>query len=441
MNQLVAMFFAASVVFVSCNNDDDNDPDPDPIAQDSVMVGNITKDTTLSGVAYIKGFVYVKEGVTLTIEPGTVVKGILGYRSSLVIERGGKLMAEGTAQNPIVFTSDAPAGARRSGDWGGVVICGKAPVNKTEPEVEGGLGVKYGGNDVNDNSGIIKYVRIEFAGFPLEPNKEINSLTLCGVGAGTTIEYVQCSYGNDDSFEFFGGTVNAKYLIAYKGVDDDFDTDYGFSGKIQFGVAIRDKNIADVAGDSNGFESDNDADGSSAEPLTKPVFSNMTFIGALDSVDAKLPNTAHNSAMRIRRNSHLTVYNTVFVGYPYGLILESAGTAASFQIRNSFGAVFTKNQIYKIGPAPVDSAGYKAVFEGAGFDNKFDKTILRKKDLKLKSNGMPEAGSAVLARTADFTNANLTDNFFNKTVTFVGAFGNEDWTAGWANFDPQTAVY
>ena len=146
--------------------------------------------------------------------------------ASLIIEPGAKIMAEGTVDKPIVFTSDKEPGKRATGDWGGLIICGNARVNQTKrPVIEGGPGTEYGNTTSDEfngeSSGKLKYVRIEFAGYPLEPDKEINGLTFGGVGSGTEVEFVQVSYSNDDSYEWFGGTVNAKHLVAYKGWDDD----------------------------------------------------------------------------------------------------------------------------------------------------------------------------------------------------------------------------
>ena len=225
------------------------------------------KQTLKKGVYTLKGWVYICDGAELTIEPGTVIKGDKATKAALIVERGGKLIAQGTADAPIVFTSAQAPGQRRPGDWGGVIICGKAKNNQKEMQIEGGPRTKHGGNDDADNSGVLSFVRIEFAGYPFKADQEINGLTLGSVGSGTKIDHVQVSYSNDDSFEWFGGAVNCKYLVAYKGWDDDFDTDNGFSGKVQFGLSVRDPKIADQS-QSNGFESDNCADGAQVPPYT-----------------------------------------------------------------------------------------------------------------------------------------------------------------------------
>lgn len=283
-------------------------------------------------VFQLNGFVYVKNGATLTIQPGTIIRGDKTTKGTLIVERGAKIIAEGTQYNPIIFTSNIAAGARDYGDWGGVVLCGRAATNVAGGEalIEGGPTSYYGGgtnpNDA-DNSGSLKYVRIEFAGIPLQPNQEINGLTLGGVGSATTLEYIQVSYSGDDSYEFFGGTVNAKHLIAFRGWDDDFDTDFGYRGKLQFLVSLRDPNIADVSG-SNGFESDNDASGSTNTPQTKPIFSNVSIFGPKVTSSTTV-NSNYKRAMHIRRNSALNIYNSVFAGYPTGLYIDGAATQAN----------------------------------------------------------------------------------------------------------------
>lgn len=347
-----------------------------PEGKDVVLQGEIKSDMTLKAIDnnLLSGFVYVTDGVTLTIEPGTVIKGEKATEGSLIVEPGGKIIAEGTVEKPIVFTSDQPAGSRTYGDWGGLILCGNAPVNATtKPQIEGGPRTTYGGNKPEDNSGIVKYVRIEFAGYPLEPNKEINGLTLGGVGRGTTLEYIQVSYCGDDSFEWFGGTVNAKHLIAYKGWDDEFDTDYGYSGKLQFLLGVRDPKVADTS-KSNGFESDNDANGSGNEPLTKPIFSNVTLIGpfygeSAGKAESQILYTTDDAAngakggqfqaaMHIRRNSALNVYNSVFTGWPYGLYLQGANAGAT--VKNVIFAGMWEN--FK------DDAS-KSYFETTGLNN------------------------------------------------------------------------
>ena len=426
-----------------------------PAVIEDTLEGNITADRTISAANknFLKGFVYVKSGATLTIEAGSVIKGISvasGERAaSLIIEPGAKIMAEGTVDKPIVFTSDKEPGKRVTGDWGGLIICGNARVNRTnQPTIEGGPGTHYGNTTSDEfngeSSGKLKYVRIEFAGYPLEPDKEINGLTFGGVGSGTEVEFVQVSYSNDDSYEWFGGTVNAKHLIAYKGWDDDFDTDYGYTGKLQFLLSVRDKDIADTS-DSNGFESDNDGDGSTNTPFTKPVFSNVTLIGPFygkvsdrtqAEVEAKTADAAngakggkYQAAMHLRRNSSLNIYNSVFTGWPYGLrATDKKGQANDgIAIENVIFAGMWKN-FYE------DEKVSENFFNRAG-----NNTVLENTRQIIAKDGDYSSVVADAVKGADFSK--LADSFFEK-VTYKGAFdGTNDWTEGWTNWDPQNTVY
>ena len=426
-----------------------------PAVIEDTLEGNITADRTISAANknFLKGFVYVKSGATLTIEAGSVIKGISvasGERAaSLIIEPGAKIIAEGTVDKPIVFTSDKEPGKRVTGDWGGLIICGNARVNRTnQPTIEGGPGTHYGNTTSDEfngeSSGKLKYVRIEFAGYPLEPDKEINGLTFGGVGSGTEVEFVQVSYSNDESYEWFGGTVNAKHLIAYKGWDDDFDTDYGYTGKLQFLLSVRDKDIADTS-DSNGFESDNDGDGSTNTPFTKPVFSNVTLIGPFygkvsdrtqAEVEAKTADAAngakggkYQAAMHLRRNSSLNVYNSVFTGWPYGLrATDKKGQANDgIAIENVIFAGMWKN-FYE------DEKVSENFFNRAG-----NNTVLENTRQIIAKDGDYSSVVADAVKGADFSK--LADSFFEK-VTYKGAFdGTNDWTEGWTNWDPQNTVY
>ncbi len=441
----VAALLCIATVFgcVACSGDDPEPDDPANEGGDVVLEGEITSDMTLKAADnnLLRGFVYVTKGVTLTIEPGTVVKGEKATKGSLIVEPGAKIIAEGTAERPIVFTSNQAAGERDYGDWGGLILCGNAPVNANEPQIEGGPRTVYGGSDPEDNSGVVKYVRIEFAGYPLEPNKEINGLTCGGVGRGTTLEYVQVSYCGDDSFEWFGGTVNARHLIAYKGWDDEFDTDYGYSGKLQFLLGVRDAKVADTS-KSNGFESDNDANGSGNEPLTNPIFSNVTLIGpfygeSAGKAESEILYTTDDaangakggqfqSAMHIRRNSALNVYNSVFTGWPYGLYLQAANEKAT--VKNVIFAGMWKN--FK------DDAS-ESCFETADLNNTVyaSSNDIIARDADYTSVVTDKIGGA------DFSDAVLSDSFFDK-VSYKGAFdGTNDWTTGWANWNPQNTTY
>lgn len=340
-------------------------------ATTAVLEGSITTNTTLdaSKVYLLKNTVYVESGVTLTIPAGTIIRGDKVSKATLLITRGGKLIAEGTATKPIVFTSNAEVGARAPGDWGGIVILGKAITNATGGEslIEGGFTTpkgNYGGTDNADNSGSLKYLRVEFPGIAYATNNEINGITFGSVGSATSVDYVQVSYSADDSFEFFGGTVNAKHLISTANVDDAFDFDNGFSGKLQFCVAQRDASLADQAGQSNGIEADNSEKVFDSSPRTRPVISNMTIIGpGIGTVDAK-----HEYLNLWRRGAKMILANSIFIGGRYGLDIRDKETGDALLD----GSSLIKNNIYQ-----SYTAGKDIVVDGTA-NTAFTLDILKK---------------------------------------------------------------
>ena len=338
----------------------------------TVVTGPITTNTTwTTGTRYkLSGFVNVNAGATLTIQPGVIIFGELATKGSLIINRGARIEAVGTAANPIVFTSEFAPGARNNGDWGGVIIAGRASVNVPNGEavLEGGTNTTYGGGaspDDNDNSGTLTYVRIEYAGIAFTPNNEINCLTLGAVGRATTIDYVQCSYGGDDSYEPFGGTVNLRHMVGYAQVDDIFDGDNGWRGYVQFGLGVSNPDIADAQSGSNGIEHDNDANGSTATPLTRPIFSNVTILGPRTQrpVDAINPNFRRGA--HIRRNARTNLFNSVILGFTPGILLDGAltngATGTELLIQNT---LVTGGVIDNLGASGVDSGAALAFFNG-----------------------------------------------------------------------------
>ena len=331
----------------SCQKELGGDDAPINIPLTTTLTGTINTTTTLTAdkVWTLKGYVYVTDGAKLIIQPGTTIISDISEKGALCIERGAQIIAEGTATKPIVFTSGRPAGERTPGDWGGIVILGRAKTNRTsEPTIEGGIGRPYGGTNDLDNSGVLKYVRIEYAGIAAMPNSEINALTLGGVGSGTIIDNVQTIYANDDAFEFFGGTVNAKNLYAFATADDDFDFDFGYTGTITNGVAKRDPQFVDNGDAGNGIECDNDGTGSTATPYTHPKLFNMILVG---------PNTStalanHNLGLRFRRATQFTMKNSIIWGWMKGgLSLESNETA---QFVKDGVSVFENNSVGTFNP-------------------------------------------------------------------------------------------
>ena len=409
------------------------------IAQE-IISGNITINTTLTNdkIYLISGWVYVKSPATLTIQEGTILKGEKSTQGTLIIERGAKLIANGTQTQPIIFTSDQQPGQRSYGDWGGIILCGKASVNLPGGEgvVEGGTGAMFGGVNDSDNSGILRYVRIEFPGIPFQPNQEINGLTLGGVGSGTIIDHIQISYSGDDSYEWFGGSVNAKYLVAFRGWDDDFDTDNGFTGKLQYGVGIRDAAIADQSG-SNGFESDNDGSGTSATPQTHPIFSNFSIFGPLENQNTNI-NINFKRAAHLRRNTATNIHNSLIAGYPVGLLIDASTT----ELNADNDILQFKNNIISgcDDPGAVISS---SLWDVDQFISNGQNRILSNTEILstypiniLLPSFVPSVGSPLLYGS-DFSNF---DSFFDST-SFVGAFGLDDWTEGWTNWDPQNTDY
>ena len=304
-------------------------------ATNKTVSADITTNTTWNtgDIVLLQTKVYVTNNAVLTIQPGVIIRGDKATEGTLIISRGSKIIAQGTLASPIVFTSNFAAGSRGLGDWGGIVLCGAARTNAPGGAaiIEGGLDAikaNYGGTNDADSSGIMSFVRIEFAGFPFQPDKEINGLTFGAVGSRTQIDHIQCSFTNDDSFEWFGGTVNCKYLVSYRGLDDDFDTDNGYSGFNQFLLAVRDPQIADqsASSTSESFESDNDAAGSENQPYTSAKFSNVTSVGPFRGATSNTIDAKYRRALRIRRNSYISIFNSVFIDWPTGLHLDGTAT-------------------------------------------------------------------------------------------------------------------
>ncbi len=434
-------------------------------ATTQTVSSDITTNTTWSGIIKLENKIYVKGGVTLTIAPGTIIRGDKTTQGTLIVTKGSKIIADGTVNNPIIFTSNEAAGARSEGDWGGLVILGNAVNNQPggKANIEGitpSTDTEFGGTDDADNSGVIRYVRIEFAGIALQPNKEVNGITFGSVGNKTLVDNVQVSFSGDDSFEWFGGTVDCKHLIAYRGLDDDFDTDFGYRGRVQFGLIIRDASMSDAAGDSNGFESDNDATGSNAKPLTAPVFSNITLIGAKGDGTTVLPQgEKFEKAFRLRRNTATSVFNSIITGWEKGLSIE--GTSTEDNVTGD-SLVFANNILTNFNTSTKVVTATPA-FYATWFGAKSNDTTSVLADVKLinafKFDGTIDARLAVgsvAATGADFKNKKFTGGFVTEPVgantfwtetKYQGAFNVTDntaktnWTEGWANFDPENTVY
>ncbi len=449
MNKLkfLNVLLAALIVLSACqrNNYDDDD---EIILQPEVIPSQITANKTLTSdrVWILKGYTYVSSNSTLTIEAGTIIKSDVTEKGALIIDKGSKINAQGTSDRPIIFTSGKTAGQRQPGDWGGIVIIGDAPTNRPSlADCEGGINRQYGlGQNASDNSGILKYVRLEYAGISASQGSEVNALTFYSVGSGTVIENIMVAFAKDDAYEFFGGTVNGKNMIAYATADDDFDFDLGYTGSIQFGLVLRHPEFVDAGDAGNGIECDNEPaiPGSGASsPRTKPSLSNFTLVGTNGGPGEK---EQHNFANRWRKATQFVLNNSVLIGFKKGgFAMETAQTvndylAGASQFKNNIVHAVANPYLLNDVPAQGAStnASIKTKVEGDG-----GITLVSAADAKLISpftftspNFLPATGSPALTGTWATTPG-------ATQVNYRGAFGTSNWAAGWTNWDPQNTSY
>lgn len=296
-----------------------------------ILPSIIDKNTTLvkRNTYLLNGVVYVTNNAVLTIEAGTVIRGDFASCGTLVITRGSKIMANGLETDPIIFTSNKSAGERKPGDWGGIIILGNAEINKVGgmASIDWGLDHKYamyGGNDDSDNSGVIKYLRIEYPGNKLSKDQELNGLTLAGVGKGTILENVQISYSNDDSFELFGGSVPLKNVVSYRCTDDDYDFNFGYNGKLQYAIAYRHPLIGDFSG-SRCIEADSYSGNKSTMDPSKKISSisvyNMTMVMA-DNIGTTSSVAFCKEAVYVGNHCNLSMYNSIVSGFKTGMLFK-----------------------------------------------------------------------------------------------------------------------
>lgn len=456
-NRIFALALCGVVALGACkkSKDDGGTPpvDPGPTPGSTIDVRGVIKTNTTwkkDFVYRLRGYVYVTDGATLTIEPGTKIVSNKDSAGVLVIYRDATIMADGTAAAPIVFTSNE--GTKAPGDLGGVVIAGQATGNGNHAVMEGGLDPAYsafGGTNDNHSSGTLRYVRIEYAGKAVNPGDEVNGLSLYGVGRGTTIDYVQIIRGLDDAFEFFGGTVNCKHLIAYNCADDDYDMDDGYRGRIQFAISIKDPGFTDnkgTSGDiSNNFEVDNVNPSNgfllSRSPITFPVMSNFTAIGPNNVPGTGGVSSDYGYGMRWRRGAKFILANSIVAGAARaGLVVEQDSTGSYYaqgisKFYNSLlHAVQNPYQVGSTG-AYLDAATLKDKTENANGSKlvaSFAGVGLADAGNNASPNLKPNAGSLALTTAAKFDVGGLDDAFFTK-VTYLGALdGTTDWTSGWA---------
>ncbi|TKB98792.1 cell shape-determining protein MreB [Pedobacter cryophilus] len=448
MKKINYLLMLLSVVFVlsSCNNGDENIVVP--ILEPEVIANNVSTNTTLTSdrVWILRGETHVQSGAVLTIQAGTIIKSDVSQKGALIIDKGARIEAVGTAASPIIFTSGVAAGSRAPGDWAGITIIGRAPTNRaTVGIVEGGVSGQFGLDNIpTDNSGTLKYVRIEYAGIAVAQGSEVNALSLYAVGSGTTLDHIQISYAKDDAYEFFGGTVNGKYLISYGTSDDDFDFDNGYTGKIQFGVVLRRPELVDPTDQGNGVECDNESSVPTAgpsTPLTRPVLSNFTFLG---SNGASNEAAQQHFANRFRRATQFVVVNSLYGGFKEaGVSMESEQTVSAYVAGTSIfknNAVTAMKQPYLTNSATLNSAAFQVKAETEG-----NVTLANSAALLLSNpfnlsapNFSPQTASPALLGT--YVAAD-NSGFFTAT-TYRGAFAaNDTWTNTWTNFNPNSSTY
>ena len=471
MNHFILAAFVAVVVTLGACEKDKDEPIVDPGTTLEELSGNLTTRTLTADKKYLlKGQVFVGNGQVLTVEPGTVIFGEKRTRGTLIINRGGRLVANGTLADPIVFTSNQLPGDRDRGDWGGLVILGNAGTNQVDPAIEGiDPAVFFGGNPANttssstvndaDNSGVLRYVRVEFAGIELSPNNETNGITMGGVGRGTQMEYCQVSYGGDDAYEWFGGTINGKYLIVFDTWDDCFDCDYGWSGNVQFGVAIRYPSYADQSG-SNTFECDNGPNDNDVQPYTTGTFSNITAIGPIKN-GTSISNGNFQHSIDLRRRTAISIVNSVFTGFPRGIRFNQASVTDHYV--TSMRGVLLNNLL--VSPAGTYQAGSGVTVDavknyweagnqtiiGAQTDAQYTALGINpdwfygtRLDVDYPVNPNFTVTSGTIATGASFTNPKFAEpnrTGFFQTVAFRGGFGATDWTDGWSEWRPVDKEY
>lgn len=295
------------------------------------LTGTYLKDLSLTAANtyLLQGAVYIGNEASdakITIPAGTTIRGSNG-RDFLAIRRGSQIFIQGTRAAPVVMTGFEPGNVTR-GQWGGLVINGRSTLNQCqnpsaaicENTPEGGVDAMYGGNIADDNSGSIRYLRIEYPGFEVSPDNELNGIGLFSVGSGTTIDYVQVLGSNDDGIEMFGGTVNLKHIVISGAQDDSLDWDFGWTGKAQFILAKQDKDDG-----NHGIEADSNVNNHAAVPRSNPTIANMTLIGGS-------PNKG--DGLQLRRGTGLTLYNSIVKGFTSSCInLDDAETFSAGSVK------------------------------------------------------------------------------------------------------------
>ena len=396
----MALIAGVSLFATSCSSDEDPVNNPGDGGEDTyVLDSDITENVTLeTGKTYtLNGGVHVKSGATLTIQPGvTIVAQHDETVDYILIEQGAKIDAQGTAAQPIVMTSEK----KEAGAWGGLHICGYAHTNNGSGKSEIG-NAPYGGNNDADNSGTLKYIRLEYTGYAFDEEHEANGVSFYGVGNGTTVEHLQAYQGSDDGFEFFGGSVNVKYMVVTSCSDDSFDWTEGWNGKAQFLVAYQE-------GESSlGYACDclmecvNNGTNNAATPVAHPTIANATLIG----------NGGDAQGVRLRAGTQVELYNTIITGKGKPLTVETNETENALKDGTSkleyvaiSGELSSKQGIYT--NADFAQATGNLTNQEFSWTGKYVGTLDGGKDLSA-------------------------DSFFTKTDYKGAVKSGDDWTSGW----------
>lgn len=389
-----------SLFATSCSSDEDPVNNPGDGGEDTyVLDSDITENVTLeTGKTYtLNGGVHVKSGATLTIQPGvTIVAQHDETVDYILIEQGAKIDAQGTAAQPIVMTSEK----KEAGAWGGLHICGYAHTNNGSGKSEIG-NAPYGGNNDADNSGTLKYIRLEYTGYAFDEEHEANGVSFYGVGNGTTVEHLQAYQGSDDGFEFFGGSVNVKYMVVTSCSDDSFDWTEGWNGKAQFLVAYQEGESSLGYACDCLMECDNNGTNNAATPVAHPTIANATLIG----------NGGDAQGVRLRAGTQVELYNTIITGKGKPLTVETNETENALKDGTSkleyvaiSGELSSKQGIYT--NADFAQATGNLTNQEFSWTGKYVGTLDGGKDLSA-------------------------DSFFTKTDYKGAVKSGDDWTSGW----------
>ena len=406
-----------------------------------VVTGEITGTDTWVNTNYyvLRGAVFVRDGGTLNIQAGTQIIGESGSVGTLIVSQGGRLNAIGTRAQPIVFTSDQPVGQRGRGDWGGIIINGRAPINFGSGSAagEGDTGV-YGGTNPNDNSGVLSYVRVEFSGVEFSPDNELNGIAFQGVGRATQVDHVQAHMSRDDALEWFGGTVDGKYIVASNAADDAIDWTFGWSGRLQYATVVQRGDDGD-----NGIEADNNEFNNNASPRSHPQIYNLTMCGDPDTSEGGESVRAAN----IRRGTAFTIRNFLITGFKTtGFQIETTNTATTGQVDNGtsqMGAGVAwniRNATTGVAGAAMHASVMTYINSGR-FPNVRVNVEPGVSTTACSNHDNPNLQPSSVATLAGGQLAPIqppNDGFFDA-VTFIGAIAPapaDNWMTGWTAF-PQ----